>query len=182
MIDIRWYGRGGQGSFTAARLLGRIVSVYGEHYALAYPSFGPERRGAPVWSFTRIDNKKIEDRSQPSKCNYLVILDETLITDETCNVLRNDGVVILNTSKPERYEFIKQKLFTLDATKMALETLGRPITNIAMLGAFASASGLFDLKVAEKAVKEHFAPSLYEKNQFLLWEAYKAVKGEEQIG
>lgn len=182
MIDIRWYGRGGQGSFTAARLLGRIMSVYGDHYALAYPSFGPERRGAPVWSFTRIDNKKIVDRSQPDKCNYLIILDETLVNNETCNVLNEDGIVIMNTAKPEKYNFIKHRMVTLDATKMALDVLGRPITNVAMLGAFASVSGFVDLEAAEKALKEHFAPPVYEKNKLLLLEAYKAVKGEESIG
>ncbi|MDO4556731.1 MAG: 2-oxoacid:acceptor oxidoreductase family protein, partial [Lachnospiraceae bacterium] len=55
MTEIRWHGRGGQGAFTAARLLGNAVSIYEEKYALAFPSFGPERRGAPVLAFTRID-------------------------------------------------------------------------------------------------------------------------------
>lgn len=182
MIDIRWYGRGGQGAFTAARLLGRIMSVYGDSYALAYPSFGPERRGAPVWSFNRIDNEKIIDRGQPKECDYLIILDETLVTEDTCSVLRQDGVVIMNTVKPEKYHFIKQKLVTFDATKMALEVLGRPITNVAMLGAFASVSGAVDLTTADKAIKDHFSPKIYEKNKRLLEEAYEAVKGEDKIG
>lgn len=182
MIDIRWYGRGGQGAFTAARLLGRIMSVYGEGHALAYPSFGPERRGAPVWSFTRIDNEKIIDRGQPKKCDYLIILDETLVNEDTCNVLREDGVVIMNTAKPENYRFIKQRMVALDATRMALNVLGRPITNVAMLGAFASVSGAVDLASADKAIKEHFSPKIYEQNKRLLAEAYEAVKGEDKIG
>lgn len=182
MIDIRWYGRGGQGAFTAARLLGRIISVYGDGYALAYPSFGPERRGAPVWSFTRIDNEKILDRGQPKECNYLIVLDETLVTEDICSVLAEDGIMIMNTAKPENYKFIKQKLVGLDASKMAMNVLGRPITNIAMLGAFAGVSGYVDLTAANRAIQEHFSPMIYEKNKRLLEIAYEAMKGEAIIG
>lgn len=182
MIDVRWYGRGGQGAFTAAQLLGRIISVYKDGHALAYPSFGPERRGAPVWSFTRIDNEKIIDRGQPKTCDYLVVLDETLVDRQICNVLRDDGIVIMNTANPEKYSFIQQKMVTLDATKMALQVLGRPITNMAMLGAFASVSGTVDLSTADKAIRAHFSPQVYEKNKQLLKEAYDAVKGELNIG
>jgi len=64
MTEIRWHGRGGQGSFTASKLLGVSVALYGGKYAIAFPSFGPERRGAPVLAFTRIDGKKIYDRSE----------------------------------------------------------------------------------------------------------------------
>jgi pyruvate ferredoxin oxidoreductase gamma subunit len=177
MLEIRWYGRGGQGAFTAARLLGMAASVYGSHYALAFPSFGPERRGAPVWSFTRIDDKPIIDRSQPSECNYLIILDGSLITPDTCNVLRDDGIVILNTARPEKYQFIKQKLVTVDATKIALDILKRPLTNVAMLGAFAGATGSVDLDTIEKTLKESFSPALFEKNKQVLHEAYNQVKG-----
>jgi pyruvate ferredoxin oxidoreductase gamma subunit len=63
LIEIRWHARGGQGGFTAARLLGLAASVFGGHYAQAFPSFGPERRGAPVLGFTRIDHKPITDHS-----------------------------------------------------------------------------------------------------------------------
>jgi len=73
MIDIRWHGRGGQGSFTASKLLGVAVTIYGDKHALAFPSFGPERRGAPVLAFTKIDNKKIHDRSEVKLCDYIVI-------------------------------------------------------------------------------------------------------------
>ena len=182
MIDVRWYGRGGQGAFTAARLLGRMTTVYGDSYALAYPSFGPERRGAPVWSFTRIDNKKIIDRSQPNVCDYLIILDETLVNENICNVLKDDGIVIMNTASSEKYNFIKQKLVTLDATKMALETLGRAITNVALLGAFVSVSGIVDMETADKVIKEHFSLTVYEKNRELMEAAYAAVKGENFNG
>lgn len=178
MIDVRWYGRGGQGAFTAARLLGRIISVYNNGYALAYPSFGPERRGAPVWSFTRIDEKKILDRSQPAKCDYLLILDETLIDDEVFETLREDGTVIINTANPSKYEDVKCNILCIDATKLALEILGRPITNVAMIGAFAAATGLFDLSQAEKVLKDSFSSKVYQNNMELLKISYESMKGD----
>lgn len=176
MIDVRWYGRGGQGAFTAARLLGRIMSVYKDVYALAYPSFGPERRGAPVWSFTRINENKILDRSQPSESEYLIILDETLINENTFNILKDDGIALINTIQPEKYESSGEKIIGINATKMAIEHLGRSITNVAMIGAFAAASGLFEIKDAEKVLKDSFSQNLCEKNTALLKASYKSVK------
>ena len=178
MTNVRWYGRGGQGAFTAARLLGEIVSVYGGKYALAYPSFGPERRGAPVWSFTKTGDEKIADRSQPAKCSYLVVLDETLMTENIGDYLDDSGILIINTTKPERYTFIKRKAVCLDATKMALNIMGRPITNVVMLGALAGISGMFALENAEIVLASNFKGSLLEKNKQLLHEAYNAVKDD----
>lgn len=180
MTNVRWYGRGGQGAFTAARLLGEIVSVYGDKYALAYPSFGPERRGAPVWSFTKMDDKKIVDRSQPAKSGYLVVLDETLMKERIDDYLTDDGVLIINTVKPQNYSFVKRRMVNLDATQMALDILGRPITNVAMLGAFAGVSGMFALEKAETVLKHNFEGALFEKNRKLLYEAYNTVKGGAQ--
>jgi pyruvate ferredoxin oxidoreductase gamma subunit len=177
MLDVRWYGRGGQGAFTAARLLGQTASVYGDSYALASPSFGPERRGAPVWSFTKIDKNKITDRSQPVLCNYLVVLDESLITPTIENYLCADGIIILNTAKPDKYKFIKHKLITLDATRLSLEILGRPITNVAMLGAFVGVSDVIGIPAVEKALQQTFSKSICEKNRLLLSKACNAVKG-----
>lgn len=181
MQEIRWYGRGGQGAFTAARLLGLTASVYGKGYALAFPSFGPERRGAPVWSFTRIDTEKIIDRSQPTECNYLIVLDETLLKKETCDVLRQDGIVILNTAKPEKYQFINQKIVALDATKLAMDVLGKPIANVAMFGAFIGASGIVTLDDAEKALEQMFSPAFFEKNKQLMLKAHAIVKGDDKV-
>jgi len=158
-------------------MLGEIVSIYGGKYALAYPSFGPERRGAPVWSFTKTSDEKISDRSQPAKCSYLVVLDEGLITKDIGNYLNDDGVLIINTTRPEHYTFIQRKTVGIDATKMALKIMGRPITNVAMLGAFAGVSGMFALENAETVLASNFKGPLLEKNKLLLHEAYNAVKG-----
>jgi len=178
MLDVRWYGRGGQGAFTAARILGQAVSVYGDSFALASPSFGPERRGAPVWSYTKIDDAKIVDRSQPVQCEYLVVLDETLVTDDIGKYLKDDGVMVLNTAKPEKYHGVTDRLVTINATKMALDILGRPITNVAMLGALLGVSGIAATADAGKALERMFSKSVCEKNKKLMQQAYDVVKGE----
>ncbi|MDR1043313.1 MAG: 2-oxoacid:acceptor oxidoreductase family protein [Clostridiales Family XIII bacterium] len=182
MIDVRWYGRGGQGVFTAARLLGRIISVYQGGYALSYPSFGPERRGAPVWGFTRIDDEKIIDRGQPESCDYLIIFDETLVDEGIFDVLKEDGVAIMNTSGQGEYGFVRQKLVCMDAGSMAMDILGRPITNVAMIGALSAVSGIFGPDVVDKAIKEQFPFEIYEKNKRLLDRSYECAKGGNHLG
>ena len=99
MTEIRWHGRGGLGAFTAARLLGCAVSLFEGKYALACPSFGPERRGAPVFAFTRIDDKAITDRSEVVSCDCAVVLDDTLFGDPVKNGLKPGATVIVNTTK-----------------------------------------------------------------------------------
>ena len=74
MLEIRWHGRGGQGAFTAARLLG-AAALFDGQFALAFPSFGPERRGAPIQAFTRLDGRRIGDRSALRACDFAVVLD-----------------------------------------------------------------------------------------------------------
>jgi pyruvate ferredoxin oxidoreductase gamma subunit len=98
LIEVRWHARGGQGGFTAARLLGLAASVFEDNYAQAFPSFGPERRGAPVLGFTRIDDKPIDDHSQVYECDYVVVLDETLMkVVDVKRGLRDGGMLLINT-------------------------------------------------------------------------------------
>ncbi len=80
MIEVKWHGRGGQGGFTAARFLGLSAALFENKYTLAFPSFGPERRGAPVLGFTKIDTSPIRDRSAVRTCDYVVVLDETSVS------------------------------------------------------------------------------------------------------
>lgn len=178
MIEIRWHGRGGQGSFTVARLLGLAASVHGGKYAQAFPSFGPERRGAPVLGFTRIDNKKITDRSEGSSCDYVVVLDETLWGPSVTTGLKKDTVIIVNTNDPAKYEGqTENKIVSIDATSLALEILGRPITNTAMLGALIAVSDVVELEDAKKAIKDSLKASIAVKNIDLIQKAYEVVKG-----
>lgn len=177
MKEIRWHGRGGQGSFTIARLLGQAASVYGGMYAQAFPSFGPERRGAPVLGFTRIDNDKITDRSEVTRCDYVVVLDETLWGPAVLTGLEKDTVIIVNTDTPEKYQnIVENKIITIDATSLALEVLGRPITNTAMLGALVAVSEVVSVDNCKDAIKDTLKASVCEKNVELIQKAYDLVK------
>ena len=134
MTEIRWHGRGGLGAFTAARLLGAAVSLHEGKYALAFPSFGPERRGAPVFAYTRIDGSPITDRSEVTACDCAVVLDDTLFGDPVKSGLKPGATVIINTTKPkEDFQINGAQVVTVDATGLALEILGRPITNCRQL-------------------------------------------------
>ncbi|MCK5145861.1 2-oxoacid:acceptor oxidoreductase family protein [bacterium] len=177
MIEIRWHGRGGQGSWTAARLLGKAAALFEDKYALSFPSFGPERRGAPVLGFTKIDSEKILDRSEVKFCDYVVILDETLVGADTLIGLKEDSVILLNTANPERHcgIFDGLNLITIDATSLALEYLGRPITNTVMLAALAAASDIVKLSSIMAAMKSELKPAILEKNILVANAAYKIV-------
>ena len=175
--EIRWHGRGGLGAFTAARLLGCAVSLYEGKYALAFPSFGPERRGAPVFAFTRIDNKPITDRSEVVECDIAIVLDDTLFGDPVRNGLKPGATVIVNTTR-DKAEFAIEgcNVVAVDATGLALEILGRPITNVPLLGALIAATGITSVEAVEAAIDNQLAPKLREKNKKLLKKTYEVVK------
>lgn len=177
MKEIRWSGRGGQGGFTAARLLGMAAALYENKFALAFPSFGPERRGAPVLGFTRIDGRKITDRSDVEQCDYVVVLDETLISPKSWEGLRPGGTLIANRRSGRGMACPSgMKLFTLDATSLALDILGRPITSTAMLGALVAVSGLVGLESAKKAVETGLPAHLSGRNLVILERAHGIMR------
>jgi len=139
MIEIRWHGRGGQGAVTSAEILSQAAISEGK-YAQAFPSFGPERRGAPVLAFVRISpDKPIRVRSSITEPDVVVVLDPGLLNIvNVASGLKPDGIVIINTIKNAqqiREQFnIKSRIATIEATKIAMEILGVPITNTTMIG------------------------------------------------
>lgn len=172
MIEIRFHGRGGQGAVTAARLLAEAAFKEGK-YCQAFPSFGAERRGAPVLAFTRIDNKPIRIRTLVYEPNHVVVLDSTLL--DVINVaagLKKGGIIVVNAKEvPE--ELKTAKVATVDATAIALDFLGAPITNTAMLGAFARATKLVSLNSVVQVVEGYFGGKLAEKNVAAVKAAYE---------
>ena len=167
MTEIRWHGRGGLGAFTAARLLGCAVSLFEGKYALAFPSFGPERRGAPVFAFTRIDDKAITDRSEVVSCDCAVVLDDTLFGDPVKKGLKPGATVIINTTKDKsQFAIDGVQVVTVDATGLALE----------ILGALIAATGITSVSAVEAAIDDQLAPKLREKNKKLLNKTYEIVK------
>ncbi|MFZ4394932.1 MAG: 2-oxoacid:acceptor oxidoreductase family protein [Kiritimatiellia bacterium] len=177
MIEVRWHGRGGQGGFTAARLLGMAAALFEGRFALAFPAFGPERRGAPVLGFTRIDDRKVTDRSAVTACDIVVVLDDTLLGPGVVKGLRAGGVVVVNTARQELLIALPEggRLVRADAAALALDVLGKPIANTAMLGVLAAATGVVSLSSIEKAVRHEMPAKLAELNVALLRKAAESL-------
>lgn len=166
IVEIRWHGRGGQGAKTAALLFADAALSEGK-YIQAFPEYGPERMGAPVQSFNRLSDIPITLHCAISNPKYVVVLDPTLI--KSIDVLAgvpDDGKIIINTSKsPDEIKTdLKNKnvkIYTVDASKIAQETIGRDIPNTPMLGAMAKATGLLNferlIKDLEVKLKKKFA-------------------------
>lgn len=140
MIEIRWHGRGGQGTKTASLMLADILFVLGK-YVQGFPEYGPERTGAPLTAFNRFDDKKIRVHSNIYNPDYVVIVDETQINNDTIKGLKENGILVLNTGLTETEIRKKitllqtQKIYTLDATNISKEILGKVFPNIPMLTA-----------------------------------------------
>ena len=161
MTEILWHGRGGQGAFTAARLLGAAYALkVDDSYALAFPSFGSERRGAPIRAFTKLDNKPIGNRSEIMSADYSIFLDDTLFTGAAFAELKDGGKVLLNTKR----HIDDDRVIALDGDKIAAEILKLPITNTIMLGAFAAIFGGITLDDVEKAIRLNMPEKLHSKN------------------
>ena len=171
MTEILWHGRGGQGAFTAARLLGDAYSLKDNAYALAFPSFGPERRGAPIRAFTKLDKKPIGNRSEITRSNYSIFLDDTLFNEKSFRELKQNGIILLNTKKT----FEDPRVITLDGDGIAARILGLPITNTILLGAFAAVSGEITLEDINKAIRQTMPNRLHEKNIAAVKAAFEEV-------
>ena len=175
MIEIRFHGRGGQGAVTAAEILAKAAFEDGK-YSQAFPFFGVERRGAPVMAFTRIDDKPIRRRYQVYNPDYVLVLDEGLLNVvDVFSGIKDGGVVLLNTAGTFSSE--KAEVYTIDATGIALEKLGRPIVNTVMLGAFAGATGIVGIDSLIKIIQETFPGAIGEKNSEAAEVAYEKMKG-----
>lgn len=171
MTEIIWHGRGGQGAFTAARLLGEAYSLRENSYALAFPSFGPERRGAPIRAYTKLDRKPVGNRSEITKSNYSIFLDDTLFNAKSFHELKQNGKILLNTKKT----IDDPRVITLDGDSLAARILGLPITNTILLGAFAAISDEISLKEIYEAIRLTMPQRLHEKNIAAVKAAFEEV-------
>jgi pyruvate ferredoxin oxidoreductase gamma subunit len=169
MIEFRIHGRGGQGNVAAAYLLAAAAFESGR-MCQAFPSFGAERRGAPVTAFVRIDDRPIDLRAQVQSPDYLIIQDDKLLHDGgITNGLKFGGAMIVNSTQ-EAAELSRQfgcKVFCLPANKMAMETIGRPIPNAALLASFLTLLPLFPLDDFKKALRGKFSGEMLDKNLIL---------------
>ncbi|MDO8668578.1 MAG: pyruvate ferredoxin oxidoreductase subunit gamma [bacterium] len=178
MIEIRIHGRGGQGVVTAAELIA-IAAFKDGKQAQAFPSFGVERTGAPVESFARIDEQPIIIRQQILEPNILIIQDATLLDSiDVTKGCDKKTIVIINSTRSKnelKINLPEKNLHVIDASKIAMEIIGKNIVNTVILGAFAKATNLVSLESLNLAVKEKFSghEDLIAKNIAAMAEAYQ---------
>lgn len=174
--ELRIHGRGGQGSVTAAELIATAAFTGGVH-AQAFPAFGVERRGAPVQAFVRFSNEKIRLRSQVYEPDYIIVQDSTLIRDVNVFAgMSEGGIAIINTEKQGNYDLpVGVRLIVINATEIALEEIGLPITNTTLMGAFAAVSDEITLESLKGAIEERFPGKLAATNFAAAKRAYNIV-------
>ncbi len=187
MLEIRWHGRAGQGVVTAGELLGES-SMHAGLYFQAFPEYGAERMGAPIKSYTRLSNQEIEVHSPILEPDMVIVVNPNLIgIVDLTEGLKPDGTLIVNTSQPpeeirKRLNFNGGTVWCLDATRIAMEELGRDIPSTLMLGVVAKASDIVDLDAIIEATRESLSgklrPEVVEANVRAIQRAYEeCVRG-----
>jgi pyruvate ferredoxin oxidoreductase gamma subunit len=186
MFEIRIHGRGGQGVVTAADLLSVAAFLDGQH-AQAFPSFGSERMGAPVMAFCRIDDIPIRVREPVARPGALIIQDATLLVaaNGVFTGLRPDGYVLINSVR--RADELQlpgvvapDRLVTVPASHLALEHVGRPVPNAALLGGFAALTGRVSLGSVLTAITERFTGRIAAGNAAAAEEAFALVRTQQK--
>ena len=187
MIEIRWHGRGGQGAKTASLLLADAAFNTGK-YIQGFPEYGPERMGAPITAYNRISSSPIRIHSNIYEPDYVVVVDDTLLesVDVTAG-LKEDGAIVINTTKngedlKKLLKGYKGKIYTIDARKVSMETLGKYFPNTPMLAAIVKVSGIMNeedfVKDMEGSFKHKFAkkPEVIDGNMKAIEMALNEVK------
>ena len=187
MIEIRWHGRGGQGAKTASLLLADAAFNTGK-YIQGFPEYGPERMGAPITAYNRISSSPIRIHSNIYEPDYVVVVDDSLLESVPVTAgLKETGAIIINTTKDADtlrplLNGYKGKIYTIDARKVSIETLGKYFPNTPMLAAIVKVSNIMSeeefLNDMEGSFKHKFAkkPEVIEGNMKALTLALKEVK------
>ena len=186
-IEIRWHGRGGQGAKTAALLLADVAFNTGMHVQ-GFPEYGPERMGAPITAYNRISDEVIRVHSNIYHPDYVVVVDETLLHSvDVTNGLKEDGAIVINTPRPKEeilplLNGYKGSVYTIDAHKVSMETLGKYFPNSPMLAAIVKVADIMDkdvfLSQMQASYEHKFAskPEVIDGNMKALEMALKEVK------
>lgn len=187
LVEIRWHGRGGQGAKTASLLLADAAFNTGK-YIQGFPEYGPERMGAPITAYNRISDNPIRIHSNIYEPDYVVVVDDTLLesVDVTAG-LKEDGAIVINTTRDGEYlrnvlKGYKGSIYTIDARKVSMETLGKYFPNTPMLAAIVKVSGIMKdedfLEDMKGSFKHKFAkkPEVIEGNMKALEVALTSVK------
>ena len=186
MFEVRFHGRGGHGTVTAADLLALAAFLEG-HHAQSFPSFGSERAGAPVVAYCRLNDGDIRTREPVVTPDCVVVIDPTLVHQvDLFAGLRQDGFVLVNSTRTLdliglgslREEFDSTHLLTMPATEVALRQIGRPLPNAALLGGFAALTAKVTLEAVGAAIRERFRgdPAIAERNVVAATEIYHSAR------
>lgn len=181
MIKLKFYGLGGQGVVTAAKIFSEAVSLHEDKYAITIPAYGHERRGAPVNTSIIMDEDQILVNSFVYNPDIVLVMDHTVL-DKGVDIsegIKENSILVLNTedekvlSEYKRYNF--KEIYYVDGTEIAFENIGRRIPNSSMLGALAG-TGLLKIDSVEKAIMTMFGEKAGESNAKAAREAYKAIR------
>ncbi len=188
-VEIRWHGRGGQGAKTACLLLADAAFCAGKHVQ-GFPEYGPERMGAPITAYNRISEQENLVHSNIYHPDYVVVVDETLIhtVDVTAGLSENGAVIINSTQSPaklrKQLSGYKGKVCTVDAARIALNTIGRNIPNTPMLAATVKISGVLDEKQFLSDMEESFRHKFSHKPEMVKgnMDALRISMNEVKVG
>jgi pyruvate ferredoxin oxidoreductase gamma subunit len=187
LTEIRWHARGGQGAVTAAKMVAELALGQGKHFQ-AFPEYGPERSGAPIVAFTRVSDEPIQIYAGVEHPAIVVVLDPSLLS--AIDVMKGapeDAIVLVNSemapAEVRREHGLKGgRLFTVAATRIATETIRRPIPNTPMVGALTRITGLFPIEEVLEFLRadfgKKFPPKVVEGNITAITRAYEEVQGE----
>jgi len=167
IFEIRIHGRGGQGAKTASQFIAEAALGEGKNIQ-SFPEYGPERAGAPVKAYARISDKPITTYAPVINPDLVIVIDPTLM--KTINViegLTKDGILMVNAPKSsseiKKETGFKGKVYTIDATKISFDTVGRNLPNTPMLGAFVKVSNMIPLAAVKESIKHKFLKKLGEE-------------------
>lgn len=187
LTEIRWHGRGGQGAKTAALLLADVAFQTGK-YVQGFPEYGPERMGAPITAYNRISDKQIRVHSNIYEPQYVVVVDESLLeTVDVTKGLKEDGAILINTQRTKEEILPKLKgyagkVYTLDAHKISMATLGKYFPNTPLLAGIVKVAGIMEEEIFLREMKSSFQhkfaskPEVIDGNMAALEMALKEVQ------
>jgi len=178
MKEIIWHGRGGQGVVLASSILGTALAIYETKHAMSIPSFGAERRGAPLIAITRVSENPIRRRNLTVDPDYIVILDDSLIITALANRGHEKSRQIVVNSKKTTIEIdpiYRQSTTIIDAEAISLEILGRPITNTVMLGVLSAVTNLVRIQSIIKAIADVMEPNIAQENMLAADAGFRAM-------
>ena len=186
-IEIRWHSRGGQGAKTGALVLAEAAMDEGK-YIQGFAEYGPERMGAPMKAYNRISSSPITVHYGITNPNVVAILDTTLIGKvDITEGLSEDAVIVVNTSESPvnirtMLGLAGRKIFTVDASRISRDNIGRDIPNTPMIGALLKVTDMMDINGVIKSIRKKLGsklkPEVVEGNVKAIEQAYEEVKGE----